>query len=827
MMKARSSKSKTKRLPPPHKGTEKQEEGEDVPVQHAQAFQDLLHDSQIGALMLTAEAFVTVQAQGIQQGEKGQKGERVVCLGKASRESGRRLGQLYDLRRSSGVLPSFELLPNKVIKACPRSARFLLTFFYTNLMADRTPVPLESVATAWLVLDRQTRLIEIHGVHDEKSDLVRLPGHTRHGEVEDEKLVSAQDLLLEGIQNPVSNAEREGFLQRPAPLPFRNAPSGSVLRRQVARSGLRLLQTVWQVWFRLTHPELTLDEADLRLRKVLDPRLTDDSAFWAAYGPFARAYLAFLHQEWTAFRGSFQNKVDHVAEVAVEHAVPARRKVKGPVGTRLQTVASPRRATVAARGARTERGEGGGAPRARKWQLTLRDLERPKVGRTEFRGTTLSDVSSMIYLLRKYGRTNLAILPFTQHAKAELQRTEREAARYSNGLLWLIWERAQLLRKRVIWTWDTDAETKTMRLETNGIRDGAELGKMIDELPKERWCVLISLSLQAATEAQGHANMLIVDRRSASSSPRLATAGRAGDGAAARGTVHRIEPNGAKADNIQTLFRTPELDRVLEELWGAAGFTYVFKPPIYGLQMVQASEPRRLVAFPGDPNGFCLAWCYFIADLRLQPAYADRDLTVLQQQAIEHITHKHGDNAFTEFIRNYAQDLVRHLDKLRAAVRDTELQRRAAASEKVKFNEHDVFLLFVEPELDSLVAMEKRIEAHNVALIPAAQQTVDQPPDELVDPQLLRTPAHEAQDAELHRSLARSSRSRPRAKSKTRTKAKVVALADVAAEDEEREADEWIQQQHQHEEEMHGEADETATTSSMWQELLDGDCCLM
>ncbi len=80
--------------------------------------------------------------------------------------------------------------------------------------------------------------------------------------------------------------------------------------------------------------------------------------------------------------------------------------------------------------------------------------------------------------------------------------------------------------------------------------------------------------------------------------------------------------------------------------------------PVISLQAVEETQEvlfrptRRL----GDPKGFCVAWAAYYADLRLGNPNKSREKLI--QEALE--TLKSQTAVFTDFIRNYAEDLVKY-----------------------------------------------------------------------------------------------------------------------------------------------------------------------
>jgi hypothetical protein len=82
----------------------------------------------------------------------------------------------------------------------------------------------------------------------------------------------------------------------------------------------------------------------------------------------------------------------------------------------------------------------------------------------------------------------------------------------------------------------------------------------------------------------------------------------------------------------------------------------------------QSNTSETDTIHPTDPSGFCSAWCLWYADLRMRNPTIERSKLI--SQAIDKIKSK--PIKFRQFIRNYAEFIVKIKSKLRFDDKDFE-----------------------------------------------------------------------------------------------------------------------------------------------------------
>jgi hypothetical protein len=116
-------------------------------------------------------------------------------------------------------------------------------------------------------------------------------------------------------------------------------------------------------------------------------------------------------------------------------------------------------------------------------------------------------------------------------------------------------------------------------------------------------------------------------------------------------TIERFEPYGAYVTN-----KIPDLDDILEEeLTWNTGFKYISPKDFMGhisFQLV-SDETNDNNKKHGDPEGYCLAWCYWYLETKL--SNPDVDSQILVHKLIKKLNNL--DIKFSEYIRNYANKL--------------------------------------------------------------------------------------------------------------------------------------------------------------------------
>ena len=162
---------------------------------------------------------------------------------------------------------------------------------------------------------------------------------------------------------------------------------------------------------------------------------------------------------------------------------------------------------------------------------------------------------------------------------------------------------------------------------------------------KKRFIILpLTVLPPSCDSADSHANIMIFDTK--------------------KKTIERFETYGGKSIAGENIFIN--FDNKFEKLITKHIKYKYLRPkdicPLKGFQLLEedsiefgsASERK------GDPFGFCGAWSFWYADLRM--TYPDIEQKKLQQKAISII--KTNPITFRKFIRNYAQFILNERNKL-------------------------------------------------------------------------------------------------------------------------------------------------------------------
>jgi len=129
----------------------------------------------------------------------------------------------------------------------------------------------------------------------------------------------------------------------------------------------------------------------------------------------------------------------------------------------------------------------------------------------------------------------------------------------------------------------------------------------------------------------GHANMIIVDKK--------------------RKEAERYEPHGKKHWKTYNTFG---LDIALLEFFEKLGFKYIapteFCPPKSHQMLEGLEKMSKGIKISGEPGGYCVAWSYWYADLRL--TYPDMPRQLLIHKSIKEL--RKNPLTFTQYIANFA-----------------------------------------------------------------------------------------------------------------------------------------------------------------------------
>jgi len=257
-----------------------------------------------------------------------------------------------------------------------------------------------------------------------------------------------------------------------------------------------------------------------------------------------------------------------------------------------------------------------------------------------FNSDIIHNMLYCMYLLNKYD--NLAI-PYQEYNKDEYTKTMQDLVMqnlnynkyYSiiiniltNGMLYLY----TLMPSIIIWK-DKDL---------NFIHK--DLFNIIDKIYKNKTkrFILIKVTF-VVSESFTHANVILIDTYDKS--------------------VRRFEPYG-----VSNVDNEKDLDEYIEDKMKKIfdNVTY-YKPGDYlDIAKFQAVSNDAQPAFKktGDPAGYCLAWCFWYIELKLNNNnLSELDLITNATKKISHY-YKNTDNPYLYFIRDYARNLNNQKDKI-------------------------------------------------------------------------------------------------------------------------------------------------------------------
>jgi ribosomal protein S18 acetylase RimI-like enzyme len=174
------------------------------------------------------------------------------------------------------------------------------------------------------------------------------------------------------------------------------------------------------------------------------------------------------------------------------------------------------------------------------------------------------------------------------------------------------------------------------------INEPPNLWKQIEACKKPFFLVL--LGIMHANGTEGHQNLLIYDTRAK--------------------VIERFEPYGITA-NLPSCGKSEKIDIVIKKWLDNVGKNIIYVSPVDYcpnmaiFQEVEEKEPNRL---PIDPEGFCVAWNLWYADVRLGAPESSRKDTI--KRSSEFL--KSGE--LRTFIRNYANYIERILATVNAII---------------------------------------------------------------------------------------------------------------------------------------------------------------
>lgn len=110
----------------------------------------------------------------------------------------------------------------------------------------------------------------------------------------------------------------------------------------------------------------------------------------------------------------------------------------------------------------------------------------------------------------------------------------------------------------------------------------------------------------------GHQVLLFIDRR--------------------KKTVRFFDPNGS----MSYIYGSPGFPEALRAYFYSKGYTLEFERCLYGIQAMQGSE---YLDFKGDPGGFCMAWSFLVAELKVRfPQLEMDEIQQTIQDAVPNLT---------------------------------------------------------------------------------------------------------------------------------------------------------------------------------------------
>ena len=238
------------------------------------------------------------------------------------------------------------------------------------------------------------------------------------------------------------------------------------------------------------------------------------------------------------------------------------------------------------------------------------------VKRTDFQGSPWDDLTSMLYLLHKHKKDCVAIPSALLTGSGRISNKGLAVSSYKDTSL--------------IW----DSRTKKF-IVPDGLWDAVR-----SCLKKKATFIVLPLGIN--TNVADHANFLVYNSLTKS--------------------LERFDPCGFPKGDI---FNPTKLDEQLGHLFNKnvqpEMVKDVYDPlsfcPLINFQKIQKNEHQNI---PGDPEGFCVAWAAWYADIRLSNPNKSR--TQVVKMAME--TLYKNTKSFSQFIRSYSVFLSTFSKKL-------------------------------------------------------------------------------------------------------------------------------------------------------------------
>ena len=234
---------------------------------------------------------------------------------------------------------------------------------------------------------------------------------------------------------------------------------------------------------------------------------------------------------------------------------------------------------------------------------------------TTFEGYQMTTIAMMLYLAAKH--TNECIPILSEVRNINWHGCPMWDMKFQSGISWAVWY-----------------DTKTDKVLDTELVTAKHLKKRIVDKCKNKRFILIPIQIKNRidNECFGHQNLVLLDRINK--------------------TAERFEPHGTISPYFRKTSSINLFDDALYEFFLQLGYVYLEPTvicPIVGPQTKQEEEHRK-GKVKGKVVGFCVAWTFWYADLRMTyPDMLQQDLISGALEAIEK-----SPVTLTEYIISYA-----------------------------------------------------------------------------------------------------------------------------------------------------------------------------
>jgi len=238
-----------------------------------------------------------------------------------------------------------------------------------------------------------------------------------------------------------------------------------------------------------------------------------------------------------------------------------------------------------------------------------------KRSQTSFRGSQITTIAMMLYLAAKHKNECIPIL-----SEARVLRwhgCDLWDMDLQSGISWAVWYSSK-----------QDKVLDTQLITAKNLRD-----TIVHKCENKRFLLIpIQIKTRVDAKCRGHQNLILLDRINK--------------------TAERFEPHGTPSASFQKKSSLDLFNHRLKEFFLALGYIYLepaYLCPALGPQIKQEREHRK-GKVKGKITGFCVAWTFWYADLRMTyPDILQPDLIVAALEAIEA-----SPVTLTEYIISYA-----------------------------------------------------------------------------------------------------------------------------------------------------------------------------